>query len=124
MSKLRSQGYVPANRFGLYTPINDQSFQQGVYYPLRLRAHRIRFRDDCVFIGRDEACPKTPSFLTPQVADSRHSIFVSFACPKIRCLWAGLCGPEYTPGTQLRPSVISHNRTWTKPRERRTLRVR
>jgi hypothetical protein len=33
-------------------------------------------------LGFDEACPKTPSFLTPQVADSTHSIFVSFACPK------------------------------------------
>jgi hypothetical protein len=33
-------------------------------------------------LGFDEACPKTPTFLTPQVADSTHSIFVSFACPK------------------------------------------
>ena len=33
-------------------------------------------------LGFDEACPKTPTFLTPQVADSKHSIFLSFACPK------------------------------------------
>jgi hypothetical protein len=32
-------------------------------------------------LGFDEACPKTPSFLSPQVADSTHSILVSFACP-------------------------------------------
>ena len=80
----RSSCFVPTARSrkcgigdAVGTIISDRPPHRTVRALLRIRLPPWMSR-----LGFDEACPKTPSFLTPQVADSTHSIFVSFACPK------------------------------------------
>ena len=68
---------VDTRRDAVGTIIADRPPHKTVRACLRIRLPPWMSR-----LGFDEACPKTPSFLTPQVADSTHSIFVSFALPK------------------------------------------
>jgi hypothetical protein len=54
-----------------------------------------------------------PPFLTPQVADSTHSIFVGFACPKSDDFGRVSAVPntQNVEGERVRSAVIFHNRT-------------